>query len=335
MAKTLKRIDVAEDVFNSVLERFPDNIELVPDIQPYYKGHPDKWKVFYCEKTRYMVTKECFVTYTASTNWKQVIVRCDNNLPAGKIVSSIDGTRAWIEVNKQLNKYYTAEEKEACLLNHTAKFNEKLAQQHFNYVDYYNLDKIIRVKNCVKYDINGAHCDALKEIFPKAAKYFEKLYRDRKVNPAYKAYANYYVGMLAHKEIYRETYNWIVQRTTQMLVDAANEVGGENIYINTDGFVVTNIKKPLDKVKANTLGWFKLEYSGDVYIYQGTNYWIMQTADGEIKGNAMLSVRPHIDLKNGKVVKYKRTPVKDADGKTLFYQAADLEIEIREVKDYE
>lgn len=335
MSKILKRIDVSEDVFNSVLQRFPDYIELVDDIEPYYKGHPDKWKVFYCEEKKYLVTKECFITSRATTDWKQVIVRLNNTLPENTILNSIDGTRAWIEVNRQLNKYYTEEEKAQCLANHVADYDEKIAQQHFNYVDYFNLDKVIKVSNCVKYDINGAHCDALREIFPKAAKYFERLYKDRKKNPAYKAYANYFVGMLAHKEVYRKTYNWIVQRTTKILTDAFNQVNGEAIYINTDGFAVTKAKKELDRVKANSLGDFKEEYRGNIYIYQDKNYWIMQTDDGEIKGNAMLAVRHLINLKEGQVVSYDRTPVRDKSGKVLFYEPTNVKVKKLEIKDYE
>lgn len=322
---TLKRIDVAEDVFNSVLERFPDYIEQVDNIADYYKGYPEKWKIKYCEKTHYLICKECFVTDEADTDWKQVIVRLEKNLPDGKIVRSIDGSRAYAEVTKVLKKYYSDDEIDECLRSHEAQYDYSLAQQHFTYTDYFNSNVITKHSNCVKYDINGAHCDALREIFPKAAHYFEKLYRERKVNPVYKAYANYFVGMLAHKQ-YRLTYNWIVQRTTKMLIDACKQVGGELVYANTDGFAVTNPTKKLDKCKNNVLGWFKVEYEGDIYTYEGSNYWIMQCGD-EIKGSAMNSVRPLINLREGKVVNYVRKAIKHPEtNETLFYVPDEINI---------
>lgn len=328
---TLKRIDVSSDVFNSVLERFPDYITLVDDIEPYYKGTKEKWRVYYCKRTNYIVCKECFVTDEAETDWKQVIVRMLDQLPAGTIIRSIDGSRAWSEVNKQLSKYYTEQEKADCLNKYQANYDERLAQQHYTYEDYYEKDIITRHSNCIKYDINGAHCDALRIIFPKAAKYFEKLYKERKINPVYKMYANYFVGMLARKG-FRLTYNWIVQRTTKILTDAAEKVGGDIIYINTDGFAVSNPTNKLNNVKENALGMFKIEYEGDIYTYEAKNYWLMQCGN-DMKGSALQAVRPLINLREGIIADYERKAIKNNDGEILYYQAEDIRTRVVRIKE--
>ena len=92
---------------------------------------------------------------------------------------------------------------------------------------------------------------------------------------------------------------------------ALDEIGGMRLYVNTDGFIV---KDPVKLIKHSTeLGQFKLEHSGDVYIYVDKNYCIIQ-AGQELKGNCMCMVRDKFDLPNGKVVHYNKVKkvIKDA-----------------------
>ena len=47
-------------------------------------------------------------------------------------------------------------------------------------------------------------------------------------------------------------------------------VKGILIYANTDGFVIS--AKNSDIVASKDLGEFKIEYSGEVYVYKDKNY---------------------------------------------------------------
>ena len=103
----------------------------------------------------------------------------------------------------------------------------------------------------------------------------------------------------------------VVNRINEIMDKAFKEVGGTRLYVNTDGFIVKN---PVKLIKHSTeLGEFKLEHSGDVYIYVDKNYFIIQ-AGQELKGNCMCMVRDKFDLPNGKVVHYNkvRKVIKDA-----------------------
>ena len=162
---------------------------------------------------------------------------------------------------------------------------------------------IIKYEDCYKWDINGAHNAALCEIFPKAAGAIGMMYQERKKNPANKKYINYYCGMLARKN-HRKTYNWIVQRTTQILLNGINEAGGILLYANTDGFLVQHPEKIIPH--STKLDEFKLEYQGAVWFYYDKNYQCFQTETGEVKGTILQSVRDKIDLPNGQVVHYDR-----------------------------
>ena len=309
--KELKKVDISADIFNSILRDYPDNIDIVDDIKKYYNGYPQKRRIKYDGK-EYLICREFLVDDYGET-WKQVIYRKREDLSANTQVNSTTGLHAWNYYMKLLKKYYSEEEIDVCLKSHEAEYSERFKQQHYILInDRYTITKFT---DCYKYDINGAHNDALREIFPKASKAIENLYLKRKQKPLYKAYNNYFVGMLARKG-YRKTYNWIVQRTTRMIEEAEKEVGGWLIYANTDGFIVSHPDRLLNH-QENVLGKFKLEYSGDVYTYQDKNYMITQT--NEIKGNALLEVRDKIDLSKGITVSYDRVKVMEG-----YYKAENI-----------
>jgi len=301
--KTLKKYDVSEAIFDSLLSSYSRDVEVVENIQDYFKGYQPKYKIYYDNK-EYLIIREHLLAHIADfteeeyqsvEDWRQVIVR---KMPTvNNYAASIDGNRAWHYMVKILQKYYPGDKFEKQLSNFEAEYSEENKQVHFLFPAS---DMLYKFNNCVKYDINAAHHDALIEIFPKAKKDLIKLYNDRKEKPVYKAYVNYFVGSLVNHG-HRPTYNWIVQRTTKMLKEAMNEVDGLLIYANTDGFIMQNPKKKLDADKA--IGHFKEEYSGTVYVYQDKNYWCYQIP-GETKGSIRYQVRDILDLSKGIVVHY-------------------------------
>lgn len=285
----------------------------------------------------YVVRSLCDVKrdslYDYSSITKMDYLYLDQNLETS--ILDIAGRDAYLAMLKIIKKYYTKDEMNECLEAHEAEEDESKKQYHYYYNDIDTINKIIRFKNCVYYDINSAHGDAIREIFPKATKEIEKLYKDRKIKPENKKLLNYYVGYLCCVG-HRKTYNWIVQRTNAKLQEAiqytTNNLTGDSmiIYANTDGFIIANPSKELEASKE--IGQFKVEYEGDVYFMRSLNngspYFVYQYGD-EMKGNLLVETRKWVDLKTGSAVKYKRTPLK------VGYVAGDLEFINCEVIDYE
>jgi hypothetical protein len=220
---------------------------------------------------------------------------------------------------KILKKYYTEKEIKDILNSYTDVKTEEDKQVH---ITAENADYIQCYENCVKYDINGAHHDALVEMFPKAEKDFMDIYKKRHAKKIYKQYMNLAVGQMKHLG-YDGAYWWIVHRTTKMLKEAIATVCPDDIekdckiiYANTDGFIVSAPDKLLEA--SQELGKFKQEAKGPVYVYthignkDETSYLVYQyevekdgISETETKGNIRLAVRDKIDLKNGKTVSYK------------------------------
>ena len=219
----------------------------------------------------------------------------------------ITGGKAWKFMMQLLSKYYpNKDELDECFSKHVRKYNPDLTQWHENRVDDFDCNYIFKYENCRKYDINGAYASALIEIFPKAKEAILKLYSERKIRPINKDYINYFVGCFCCYG-HRGTYNYIVQKIHKQMAQAMSHCDGKLLYANTDGFAITDYKNVLKTSK--TLGEFKLEYEGDIYIYTGENYWIMQQAnDGKITGNLLHTARKHVNLMEGMVVKYDRIP---------------------------
>ena len=216
---------------------------------------------------------------------------------------TVTGTYATNYLNKIIRRKYTDKETLSMYDDNSAEYDANMIQQHYVLPD--KIGKVRKYPNCYYYDINGAHTDALVELFPRCKDDFMDMYNRRKEHPEIKQIFNFFVGNLVHS--HRGTYNWIVQRTTKKLMDFANYIGGKVLYINTDGIIVQNpIHTPANSAK---LGEFKLEYVGDVYMYQRFSpspYYIIQMGD-VMKGNCPLEYRNMIDLSNGKVVSYKCT----------------------------
>lgn len=329
----IKTYEVSPDVFDYILGRYEGIWVKVDSTDPYMTSMRNEKKPLYDGK-EYMICLEATLLYALektkhkellfdATSWKHVRLRrvefADNAL--SKVTN---GSYAWNYIWNSLDRYYTDEEKDACLRAHQAEYNRDWAQMHYRWMPPMDAwgKRIYSFDNTYKYDVNGAHNDALCEIFPKAKEFFIRLYSNRKRKPQNKLYVNYFVGNLVNHG-YRETYNWIVQRTTHLLDESMIRTDGELLYANTDGYVV-HMPSGKQDVSAE-LGRFKMEYSGTTYIFKDTNYWIMQEGD-EMKGDAFLIARKEMDLRKGIVVHYD----KEFDEMTRHYCPTNIRKEIAE-----
>lgn len=326
----IKTFEIKADLFDALIADYRWSVKIVDTVEPYMCGYDGPEKVVYDGREWAIAPIYIVHHYAASVapdhHWKQCRIRRVENMER-EALKTTNGGYAWNYMIKLLAKFYVGGEEDVYeqLRKHEAEYDPGLKQYHYAYpVPTY---KIKRLENCYYYDINGAHCDALTEIFPEADLSLKLLYAKRKKDPVVKAYINYFVGMLCKKG-FRKTYNWIVQRTTRKLYAIMDECGGVPVYANTDGLIVRmpeNILAPSKK-----LGDVKMEYAGDVYVYQDKNYWIIQYGD-TIKGSAMSCVRDKIDLREGRVVQYdkvRKVIAHDEDLKEVAIYAAE---NVREV----
>lgn len=311
----LKCYNLRDDLFGKLLEDYDSKIVNVTDVDDYLTGYKDKQTIYYDGKSiicqEYIVNNYCNCIEDC-TEWKQCKVTPGHDMES-TIIQSMDGSKAYRRLMNILLMYYSEEEIEECFKAHEAEYDSDLIQFHHtpNMSDYWN--RIIKFEDCIYYDINGAHNDALCEIFPRAKNYLVRMFRERHDKPLNKVIINYAVGQFCN-ENHRKTYNWIVQRTTKRLNDALDLTGNEEIYANTDGFVISAGKGVIGA--SRELGEFKIAYRGDVYVYnyhdetgKTSNYWIMQMGDLK-KGSCLTCVRDMIDLTQGKVVTYSAVRLK-------------------------
>lgn len=326
----LKVVQVNEEIFNKILYDYEFKVSVEPDLFKYYYGYyEDRDRIYFNGKDELICCAYIVGNYLdkEASLWKQVRVQKVLNISA-TYKESISGSKAKAYMHQILKKFYTEAQIDERLRMFEADRDENLKQQHYNF-PIYDTSRIVKLSNTYKFDINGAHLDALCEIFPKAKSKFVDMYNKRKTKPVFKQYPNLYVGMLAYKSKemrkqgipgkYERTYNWIVQRTTKMLLKAMDLVGGTPVYVNTDGFIVqdpTNLITP-----SKVLGEFKLEAAGDCWIYSDKNYVVYQTGLGderELKGSCFTEVRTDIDLSKGQVVHYNIKNHTNESGQVLF-----------------
>jgi hypothetical protein len=338
----LKAIQVNDTIFNQILYDFEFKIRVEPDLYQYYRGYYENRDIIYYNGKDELICCEYIVNKYVNiikncTVWKQIRVQKVLNMQ-NDAMESTTGSKAKAYITKVLKTVYTNEEIDERLRLFEAEKDPDLIQQHYNYPAPDG--QIIKLTDTFKFDINGAHTDALCEIFPKAKDKLIGMYLKRKKNPVFKQYPNLYVGMLAQKSKemrknnipakYEKTYNWIVQRTSRMLLNAMDTVGGEPIYVNTDGFIVRYPNKLLTHSK--NLGEFKLEFSGDTYVYSDKNYIIYQTGT-EKKGSCFKSIRDDIDLSIGQVVHYDTHVVHNSEGKVLYREPINIKKEFIEINE--
>lgn len=300
--KELKTYELSQELFDEILERDKEWVVKVSDLSPYLHGSRFNASIIY-DGIKKFVCRQRRLTGTGA-HWYQCICVLNDKLEGKTYQKAINGGTAFRRMKKKLLNHYTEEEFDAQMSKHQKEYDPTKSQIHFFYAKQQGI--IYKYENCVKYDINGAYAAALIEIFPKAKEEILKIYKERKKKPLNKALINYFVGMMCNKKYkkkYGNTYNYIVQEVSEHMKRTIDYVGGILLYANTDGFVVSN---PTNKLQTSKeLGDFKLEYEGDVYLYQGENYQVMQTGD-KLTGNLFYKVRDKIDLRKGKTVSYKR-----------------------------
>lgn len=324
----LKTINTTEDIFNEILAVMASRIITVNDLSFYYCGYQNKKKILYNGKDTLIIQEYLFAEFAnlpldaAVSSWKQIVVRKSKTDSVWE--DSVTGPRAYHYIMKLIGKHYSSIEIAKILNSYTDTKTEEDKQVH---IDVPVADYIQLYPNCYKYDINGAHQDALVEMFPKAKEELLEIYNKRKEKPIYKQYMNFAVGQLK-KYGYEGAYWWIVHRTSKLLKRAITETCPDDnfdcqiIYANTDGFIVSNPSKTLEH--STSLGQFKEEYRGPVYAYshrgtkEETSYTVYQFGD-EIKGNIRHKVRPMIDLSQGIAVSYKlrHEVMTDFDGNVI------------------
>ena len=300
----LAHYEVSAEIFNQILIKNNNRI-IIANIEDYQYGYSSKKKIIYNGKDE-LICREMYVDVKPKeATYRQIIVKKDDSLDSNDYHKEMMGSTAWNRMLKILHKYYTQDELLEIFANNQ---HEQCKPMHHNPSRMGNV--VNRYTNCYKYDINSAYASAYINLFPKAHDDIMALYLGRHENPDNKKILNFFNGMLKRKG-FAGTYYWVVNRTNEIMTKALNEIGGSKLYINTDGFIVKN---PAKLIKHSTeLGEFKLEHSGDVYIYVDKNYFIIQ-AGQELKGNCMCMVRDKFDLPNGKVVHYNkvRKVIKDA-----------------------
>ena len=299
----IRSFEIQSDIFDQILFDYSSRIVYKDDVNPYIHGYCNKQDIYY-DGREYLICLEYILNHYCHnikdcTDWKQCRLRRVDNINS-TTRETICGNVAWDKMMTLLHFCYTTEEIEDIFKSYECEYSEEYKQYHYQYP--LEIGELKSIPNCYKYDINGAHTDALAEMFPKAKLLIIDLYNRRHQEPVNKDIVNYFVGMLVSKG-HRKTYNWIVQRTTKSLYKAMDMLGGHMIYVNTDGCVIAAPKALITASKE--LGQFKLEYNGTVFIYKDKNYWLMQCGN-DMKGSCLTSVRKDIDLSQGIIVHYDR-----------------------------
>lgn len=328
--------------FNKILDYYPSDVVYVKpdDIYSYFCGTYVKGistKKIYTDNEQYIILPEIllnglFDNIKGCTEFKQVVVRLDITME--HVTRDYTGSWCYSQLLKILKKVYTTDEIEEILHSYdNIEYNDGLKQFHYNFDQFeINPDVIYELSCCTKYDINGAHEYALIEMFPKAKdlllkqeelKQKAKKSGDKETVRRIKSIFNYCVGFLKRKG-YVGAYNFIVQKTTTTLFNAIEEVDGELLYANTDGFLVKDEKHRLPT--STKLGEFKLEHEGNVYLYIDKNYFMFEYNNGKVEqvGSNLQEVRPYIKLSEGQVAHYDRVRIKigEVNNKAIYTQEA-------------
>lgn len=330
MFKPLKSYEIPEKDFDDILYSFPAKVVIVNDIHNYFYGtfgtDKNKRRV-YTDNKDYMVLPEHFLNYIyhknhgeylieGCTSWKQVKVRKLVNTAVA--LKTYSGSYCYNYLYKLLKKTYSELEINTIMSSFTTAPTKQFHLTHMP-----EQGKIVAYKNCYKYDINGAYCSELCNIFPKAAEDIKKLYAKKdyykkkgNLNEAnkIKAIFNYFVGMSKRKG-FEGFYYTIVNNINEKLFKAWDDTQPQMvIYSNTDSLTVVNPKHPLKT--SMKLGEFKLEGIGEMYMYSDKNYYLLEytTPKGkkEQVGTAAIITRDLVNLKEGLVVHYDK--VKDIFG---------------------
>ena len=313
--RQLKLITISEEIYDKILNSFPSQLQFEDNIYQYFYGSKDKNKIYF--NNDYIVIKECKFNYIYKlifnknfinnpTEWKQIKLKLDKTI--NDAVCLPDGNQCYIYINKMLKKYYTEEQIENILNSHEEDEDENLKQFHFTYAAMEGV--VHKFTNCFKYDITKAHAFEIISLFPLAKDGLIKILKEAEnakkqgnlgEYQRFKNYVNLYVGALC-RHGHRKTYNYIVHKVTRKIFTSYGLSGGILLYANTDSYTVCKPKSIINT--SREIGDFKLEYHGDIYIYQDNNYWLMEYGN-ELVGSCKKYVRDNIKLSEGQVVHYK------------------------------
>lgn len=344
----LAQWEASEELYNAILtyKDAGNHVKVVSDndFNAYKTGYPDRSTLVLNKERNEFICDAATIVYLTNNpkifgdpcpyksrlNFYQVRIILNPEFDGmNGLGKSVTGTIAYNYIMTRVHNLYGATEIDLIFNECSAQRDSNLIQQHFLYC---TPNELLRFDNCYYYDINCAHGSAWIELFPLMKQTILDMYAKRKDNNGYfKKIFNYSVGMLCRKN-HRETYNWIVQRTTRMMIDLYTKVGGDMVYINTDGIILQKPNKPIPN--SDKMGEFKLR-RGTVYTYRhepkddiASSYEIYQIyyEDGttEIKGNLPKQLREGVDLRQGRIVTYIKTKVQH------HYEYSN--VEIKEVK---
>lgn len=312
---------ISEKTYSKILTEY-GFLEKVDDMSKFKCGYKDSYVIRY-DDTQIIIRSGLLyellgVDYDPEFAWKQVLLVMRRE-QSDDLAESISPGQARRIMNGIIAKHYTEEEKEAIYGSHEREDSTIL---HYN-LPGLEIGRVLKLEDCWYYDINGAYASVLSSMFPECGKEFRHMFEHRHdCNNKYKNVFNFFVGCLTQNEkkrkaavqdgrkvrkIYPKTRHWIVNQITEKMNAFEAYLGADLVvYENTDGLIVHKPKnKPAGSKK---MFEFKLEYSGDVYIYRGKNYLAMQYGD-EIKGSLPLELRDRVDLRRGKVVEYDNVVV--------------------------
>lgn len=315
----LPTITISQELYEEII--LSNKVEYVDDIVEYRYGYDNK-RVCYCVPDKYITVRGivlnnlCYWSKNIKTDndfvdWKLYICQLNREQKEDYTPSFAPHYCKYL-VHEQLHKNgLNDDDIDNRLHQFEAEYSEELKQQHLLTIP--DRDIIYQFNDCVYYDINKAHSDALSEIFPEIKEWLKDIAKKAKTDKRWKQVPNLYVGILNHRKKsqevaeYSKTYNWVVQRTTKTLLKMIDKLEGFRtikVYVNTDGFVLS---KPKMKVESSDkFGEFKLETNETTfYTYSDKNYSIIQYGD-TIKGNLPVALRDNVDLRIGKIVTFDK-----------------------------
>ena len=316
----IARINITEEVFEEILNTW--KYEKCDNIFDYVYGYPnrlvhktdlDEHIIVPTFRYNFIVKKLGYPDAIIEDKNDNVQLLLRKDISISKPAQVISGRKAYNMITRVLKKHYTPDEIINVFNAHVREKTKELSQYHYTLPRREN--NVYKYTNVVKYDINKAHAFAFIKMFPKAKNDLVKLVEkgnyyksigDEANTVYYKNLFNYAVGYLVVKD-YRQTYNYIVQTTTELLKKTMDECKGTLIYANTDSFAIQYPEKLLHTT--NALGEFKLECDTDIYFYRNNRYYIYEYTDIKGKkvqvGSCLKVVRDNISLKDGIVVDYK------------------------------
>ncbi len=335
----LVRYELDEEHFYKILEYYQYRVENTTDLGEYVRdGYSDKETIKYNPNTDTFICQGYYINHIYNrllidSPWKQIICKLNTTIEEKDVKELPSGQKSYNKIKKVILKKYKEAEYKEILHNHEGNipsWDEEVIDKQTKLLPIYEKNVIHHFHNCVYYDINGAHRDAVFEMFPKAK---ELLLKEEKQD------INSFVGYLKCAG-YEKTMWWVIRRTRAKLDKIIEDAGGIKIYSNTDGVVLAHPEHYLKT--SNIIGEFKSEMIGDdIYVFEFkenskeyTGYTCIQyrNKDNKItmKGTVPVRFRSEMNLAQGHVVRYKK---RNTAEHTIYYE--NVSIIKKEIKEYE